>query len=387
MRTFLFSSILALAAACSADPAPPAPGTPAPPVAGDPAAAAATPGESPIDIPAPTAPAATDCAGASLAMDRNVVVAKIGGKPVRASDLGDDATAAEEKALATYCREVQRIRTSAVERAIDEQVLTAAAAKENKEMGAYLRDYMESSVPTPSDAEVEAFYNENKAEGAPELALVKDQVVRVIKDEKAKEAYGTLLEKLRADANVEMSLPDVRPPATEIPIPEHTPTFGPDDAKVTIVAFSDFECPYCARAVPAIDEVREKYGDEVRVAFRHFPLSFHQNARPAAEYAQCAAEQDKFWEMHDAIFANQAQLGPEGLKAAAEKAGLDSNSLQACLASDRPGAAIESDLGTGQKVGVQGTPSFYINGRPYDGAISGPAFSAAIEQELSALKG
>src|SRR5690606_17204431 len=130
--------------------------------------------------------------------------------------------------------------------------------------------------------------------------------------------------------------------------------FGPEDAKVTIVEFSDFECPYCARAVPAISEIKAKYGDKVRVAFRHFPLSFHKQARPAAEYAQCAAEQDKFWEMHDAIFETQAQLGSEtALADAAKKAGLDTNALTACLASDRPRQAVDEDLGTGQKVGVE----------------------------------
>jgi protein-disulfide isomerase len=386
MRTVALT-ILLMSAACSKGAPAPAAGTPAPaPTAADPGATPPEAGQT-LDMPASTTPA-TDCAGASLEMDRNVVVAKIDGQPVRASDLGEDAVAAEEKALATYCREVQRIRTAAVDRAVDEKVLGTAAAKEQKEIGAFLRDYMETAVKDPSDEEIAKFYEENKAEGAPELDQVKDQVVRVMKDDKAKEVYGELLEKLRTEAKVELTLPDVRPPAQEIPIPEHTPTFGPEDAKVTIVEFSDFECPYCARAVPAIDEIKEKYGDKVRVAFRHFPLSFHKQARPAAEYAQCASEQDKFWEMHDAIFENQGQLaGETALADAAKKAGLDEEALSACLSSGRAGQAIDMDLGTGQKVGVEGTPSFFINGRPYDGAISGPAFAAAIEQELAALKG
>jgi protein-disulfide isomerase len=308
----------------------------------------------------------------------------VGDKDVTFGELGEDAQKAEREALFTYCRDTQRVRQAAVDRAVDDAVLSEAATAKNTDIEGYLRTEVMEKVPDPSDKEIAAYYDANKSDDAPPLDQVMARVVQVMKDERAKEAYGAHLEKLRKKASVQVALPDVRPPAQPIEIPEHTATFGPADAAVTIVEFSDFECPYCSRAVPAVDELKKRYGDKVRFAFRHFPLSFHPRARPAAKVAHCAGAQDKFWPVHDGIFATQRDLSDAALRGVAAKAGVDPGKLDACLNAPETDAAIEADIEAARAAGVEGTPSFYVNGRPYDGPISGEGFARAIEQELAA---
>ena len=334
--------------------------------------------------PLPTVDAGAGCADASLLVSPDAVVAKVGGKEIKFSDLGQDAAQAERDALHTYCRDVQRVRQAAVDRAIDDALLEAAAAKKGVDLDGYLREVLIDSVAEPTDKEIEAYYADNANDEAPPLEQVKSQVARVMKDERAKATYASLIGTLRKDGQVQLALPDVRPPAKAIDIPATTPTFGPADAPVTIVEFSDFECPYCAKAVPAIDALKKQYGKQVRFAFRHFPLSFHARARPAAKYAHCAAQQDKFWKVHDGIFESQRDLSDDSLRAIAQKAGVNMTKLDACLADAATDAAVDADTEAGRAAGVEGTPSFYVNGRPYDGAISAEGFARAVEQELAA---
>lgn len=386
----------ALVVGCNATPANNQPGQPAAgqQAAGQPAAdgkvdPAATPEpDKPALPPRPAAERKANsaepghCDFADLSMKDESVIASVDGTDIKVSELGDDFVSAEKKALSTYCTELDRIRTAAVERAVQDKLLDAAAKAEGKDADTYLKDAVTAAVVEPTDAEMSAYYEKFKREGAPEFDQVRPQVQRAMMEERSKEAFEKIIDGLKAKAQIQTMLPDVRPPAQELDIPEHAGTFGPEGATVEVVEFSDFECPYCAQAATAVSEVKKKYGDKVKFAFRHFPLSFHPNARPAAEYAHCANEQDKFWAMHDEIFANQKALGTESLRAAAQTAGLDIGKLDQCLASDRPGKAIEEDMKKATEVGVQGTPSFYINGRPFEGGISGDALGAAIDAEL-----
>jgi len=163
-------------------------------------------------------------------------------------------------------------------------------------------------------------------------------------------------------------LPDVRMPPPDLSDTPSTAGFGPKDAAVHVVEFSDFECPYCARAAAPIADLKKKFGDRVRFSFRHFPLSFHPNARPAAEAAQCAVAQDKFWQFHDAVFARSSELGGGGIRAAAEEAGLDMAKLDACLSAGEAAKQVDEDMAKAQEAGVSGTPSFFLDGRPFEGS-------------------
>lgn len=141
------------------------------------------------------------------------------------------------------------------------------------------------------------------------------------------------------------------------------PSFGPEDAKVTIVEFSDFECPYCTRAADVTHKIRERYGDKVRFVFRQFPLPMHQQAHLAAQASLAAAEQGKFWEFHDMLFANQRALTRDSLEGYAKQLNLNVSSLKQALDSEKYKAAVDSDLKLGEEVNVSGTPTVFINGK------------------------
>src|SRR6185369_13711414 len=135
--------------------------------------------------------------------------------------------------------------------------------------------------------------------------------------------------------------------------------FGPADAKVTVVEFSDFQCPYCSRAATAVDQVKEKYGTRVRFVFRQFPLPMHENARGAAEAALAANAQGKFWQFHDKAFQNQGKLTRDGLEGIAKDAGLDVPAFKKALDSKTFAADVDADVKLGESVAVNGTPTMF----------------------------
>jgi protein-disulfide isomerase len=160
------------------------------------------------------------------------------------------------------------------------------------------------------------------------------------------------------------------------------PFFGPENAQVTIIEYSDFQCPFCARAVPVLDQIKSVYGDSVKFVFKDFPLSFHQFAQKAAEAGQCANDQGKFWELHDMMFANQGSIDVGSIKGYASSLGLDTEAFNACLDSGKYAAEVQQDFNEGKAAGVSGTPTFFINGQKIVGAQPFSAFQQIIEQEL-----
>ncbi len=163
-----------------------------------------------------------------------------------------------------------------------------------------------------------------------------------------------------------------------------SPSLGPANAPVTIVEYSDFECPYCKRfRDETLDTIMSQYNGRVRLVFRNFPLtSIHPQAFNAAMAAECAYEQGKFWEMHDLLFANQDQLGATLYKRLASQLNLDQQTFNECYDQGRYGNVINRDLSDGQSAGVQGTPTFFINNKMVEGAQPFDAFAAAIDQAL-----
>jgi len=163
------------------------------------------------------------------------------------------------------------------------------------------------------------------------------------------------------------------------------PTLGPVDAPVTIVTFSDFQCPFCSRAQPTLARIVEQYGDQVRIVWRNNPLAFHQNADPAAQLAMEAYEQggdERFWPVHDLLFANQRRLDRADLEAYAQQAQLDLDQVQRALGTREHARVIEADQQLAQQLGARGTPGFFINGRQLMGAQPYERFSEIIDQEL-----
>jgi protein-disulfide isomerase len=162
------------------------------------------------------------------------------------------------------------------------------------------------------------------------------------------------------------------------------PSLGPSDAKVTVIEFSDFQCPFCKRwRDDTLDALRKQYGDQIRIVYRDFPLtSLHPEAQKAAEAAGCANEQGKFWEFHDLLFANQATLGVDAYKQHAVTLGLNAEQFNACLDGDKYASEVAADVKDGNSYGVSGTPTFFINGVRLVGAQPLAAFQSVIDQEL-----
>src|SRR5262249_30875711 len=161
------------------------------------------------------------------------------------------------------------------------------------------------------------------------------------------------------------------------------PSKGPATAKVNIVEFSDFQCPFCSRVVDTLHKIEKDYPTQVRVYFRHNPLPFHPDAPLAAEAAVAAEAQGKFWEMHDKMFANQQSIKRPDLEKYAQEIGLDVGKFKEALDKGTGKARIQADMKAGQQIGVQGTPNFYINGRNLQGAQPYEEFKKMIDDEIS----
>ncbi len=163
------------------------------------------------------------------------------------------------------------------------------------------------------------------------------------------------------------------------------PYRGAQNAKLTIYEYSDFECPYCGRVQPALDEVMRQYSDRVRLEYRHYPLPMHPRAAPAAIAAVCAEEQGKFWQMYDKLFANQQALEDADLLRYAGDIGLDGKAFSACIASGEASAKVQADIAEGNRVGVKATPTFRIGETAVTGSQPVDTFRSAIELELAKL--
>jgi protein-disulfide isomerase len=161
------------------------------------------------------------------------------------------------------------------------------------------------------------------------------------------------------------------------------PAFGPEDAKVTIVEFSDFECPYCSRAANTGHQLREKYGQKVRFVFRQFPLSFHKTSKKASEASLAAHAQGKFWEFHDLLFKNQKKHDAASLEGYAKKVGLDVATFKKALAENKYSAAVDADMKLGKEVNVQGTPTMFLNGK----RVKNPTDLAGLSKDIDRLLG
>ncbi|HXF50383.1 MAG TPA: thioredoxin domain-containing protein [Dehalococcoidia bacterium] len=175
------------------------------------------------------------------------------------------------------------------------------------------------------------------------------------------------------------------PPAVVDVSVDDDPARGPEDAAVTIIEFSDFQCPYCGRFFQqTLPQLMAQYGDRIRFVYRDFPLDqIHPNARNAAIAAECADDQGRFWEYHDVLFSNQQALGVADLKRYAEQLGLDVAAFSACLDSQKYNDEVNADLRDGLQAGVTGTPTFFINGRRVVGAQPLQTFQTLIDQALA----
>lgn len=281
--------------------------------------------------------------------------------------------------LAAINNQIYQIKRNAIEQIVDDYLIEQAAKKAGITKEAYLKREVEDKVKPPTDQQMQAFYNQHRMQIRQPLDKIKPQLANYMKNQDLNNQRRELMASLRKDANYHIML---TPPRVQVAT-TGAQAEGPANAPVTIVEFSDFQCPFCQRSETAVKEVRQKYGDKVRLVYRDFPLPMHQNAMIAAEAARCAADQGKFWQYHDALFADQTKLTSAGLKATAGKLGLDQKQFDQCLDQNKHLAAIEGDIAAGKQAGVTGTPAFFINGRPVNGAQPASSYEQVIDEELA----
>jgi predicted DsbA family dithiol-disulfide isomerase len=275
---------------------------------------------------------------------------------------------------------LHEVRAQGAENMIAQRLLEQEAQKLGQDVDSLLEAEAKKRTNVP-DEEVQRFYEEHKASfGERPMEEVKTQIRDHLERRRAPEAAREYVDSLREQANVAVLLERPRTPVEPI-----GPAKGPADAPVTIVEFSDYQCPFCRRAEPTVQEVLSRYEGKVRFVFRHFPLDrIHPQARAASEAAACADQQGKFWEYHEELFTENAQLDRAGLDAIAEKTGLDTAAFKVCMDEGRTKDLVQKDLEAGTEAGVSGTPAFFINGIPLRGALPATDFQRVIDEELAA---
>ncbi|MCH9648373.1 MAG: thioredoxin domain-containing protein [Deltaproteobacteria bacterium] len=256
----------------------------------------------------------------------------------------------------------QQLLQDGLERLVEDRLLAQEARQRKISVDQLLEKEVALQVAEVTDQDIETWYQQNRTRVGRPLEQIAGQVRSFLETQRQQGARGTFIASIRSRTETRILL---APPRIAIPASPSTATKGRDEAAVTIVEFSDFQCPACRKMATILDEVRSAYGDAVRVEFRHFPLEdIHPEARKASEAALCAGEQDLFWQMHDDLFQNQRALKPQQIQERADALGLESAAFEACLESGRHSPAVTADLEAGRKAGVGGTPSLFVNGRP-----------------------
>jgi protein-disulfide isomerase len=258
---------------------------------------------------------------------------------------------------------------------IDERVLALEAAA-RKSTPAALTASVESAEIT--DAQMRSFYDSKKSQVNQSYESLAPQIREFLKKQADDEARRRFLDGLRVKYKVATLLEPLREDVAAT-----GPVRGPMGAPVTIVEFSDFQCPFCGKYAPTLHDVLAKYPSQVRLVYRHLPLtSLHPNAERAAEASICAQDQGKFWEMYDALFAEQSSLGVDALKEKAKRLGLDSAKFDHCLDSGESKDVVQLDVRAADQLGISSTPASFVNGRFVRGAVSVEELSHIIDDEL-----
>ena len=303
-------------------------------------------------------------------------MARVDGAAIRAVELDERVG----KRLLRLRQEEYEIRRQALEEMIGERLLE----KESKVRGItreeVLRDELDHQIQEPDPKILEQLYEQNKARfGGKAKAEVLGELRNALRSRQRSERQAAFQATLRQKAQVEVT---ITAPRTDLAIPASAPTLGPNGAPVTIVEFTDYQCPFCHRAQATIDQIMSSYAGKVQLVHRDFPLDGHPQAFPAARASRCAGEQGKFWDYHRSLMGAPGPMDEVDLQSRAASLKLDGAAFATCLASRRYDAAIQESTEAGLKAGVDSTPAYFINGRLIIGARPFEAFKDVIDAEL-----
>jgi protein-disulfide isomerase len=309
--------------------------------------------------------------------------ARVGNRTITMKEIEDRWQADNPAQQAEATMAVYEGRRAALDAIIADMLIEQAAKTAGQTPEQYTDAEAAKRLKPVTDTDVLTFFqqNQNQMQGRG-LAQMGPAIRRFLEEQRREEARQALVSDLRrAGPAVTVMLPA---PRREIAIAADDAMLGGANAPVTIVEFSDFQCPFCQRVAPTLKRVKETYGDKVRIVWKDFPLtSIHPEAFKAAEAGNCAREQGKFWEFHDRLFANQQALQPDALKAHATAVGLDPAAFNACLDTAKYSDRVQEHIGIGTRLGVNSTPAVFINGRPITGAQPYEVFARIIDEELA----
>jgi protein-disulfide isomerase len=304
-------------------------------------------------------------------------VAEVGGVEIQLDEL--DAFLKEElflrKTRGGQSARVYEVRAEALQRLIARRALEQEAKRSGTTVEALVRARTEAQEPV-SEAEIASLYEQRPDPLAevPFEAAAPD-IRRHLEERRRRRAVDEIV----AAASVSVYL---RPPRVDVAA--DGPALGPEDAPVTIVAFSDFQCPYCRRAGPIVQRIAARYPTQVRVVYRHLPLDkLHPRARASAEASLCAEDQGRFWEYHDLLFANPRALEDDDLIRYAAEVGAETEAFAACVHSRTHARTVSDDAAAAAAIGVTGTPAFVVNGIVLFGLQSEQDLDAVIQSELA----
>ncbi|HEX8179093.1 MAG TPA: thioredoxin domain-containing protein [Pyrinomonadaceae bacterium] len=310
------------------------------------------------------------------AAERARVFASVNGQRITSTDIEDSLA----PLIFSVQARVYDLRKQDLDLKINDILLASEAQKQQVTSRALLDREVETKVPAVTEAQAQAFYNENKERINGEFAQVKDQVMQYLKETEMQRLRLAYAERLRQAAAVQVFLVPPVPPTYKIAT-DNQPAKGSANAAVTIVEFTDYQCPSCAETQPVLERLVAEYGDRVRLVVRDFPLAQHKQAFKAAEAAEAARAQGKYWEYAALLFANQSALEVNQLKEYASRLQLDRARFDAALDSEAVAEEVRRDLRDGDRVGVAGTPTIFVNGRRVADR-SYEALKAAIEAAL-----
>jgi predicted DsbA family dithiol-disulfide isomerase len=320
--------------------------------------------------------------GVVNAADGDKAVARVGGETISQSDLDKRLTISRME----LDRQWYQHKLKVLDEMAQDKLLSIEAKKRNITVSELLRQEVDAKARPVSDGDVEQFLQMNKSRIRPDATNPQAQVRQALEKQSRDAQRRVLLGSLRDQHKIEFLLPEPESPSAPVGT-KGAGALGPENAPVTIVEFSDFQCPFCQKSQEVLKQIRQKYGDRVRLVYRDFPLpDIHPQAPKAAVAARCAGEQGKFWPYHDVLFANQQRLDQTDLVRYARDLGLSTAQFEQCLSTDKFADAIADDIAEARSLGLSSTPMFFVNGRVLIGAQPFENFQKIIERELNQKK-
>jgi protein-disulfide isomerase len=311
------------------------------------------------------------------------VAARVGDRAITVRELDERWRVADAADQAETIQKLYDGRRAALETIVADMLLAEAAKTRGLSAEAYVQAEISKRVKPVTDADVVTFFqaNADQMQGR-SLETMAPAITRYLTEQQEGAARIALINELRKTGPAVRVMMDV--PRFEVALSDADPSIGSAKAPVTLIEFSDFQCPFCLRVVPTLKQIRDTYGDKVRIVWKDFPLTqIHPQAFKAGEAGHCAAEQGKFWEYHDQLFGNQQALQPDDLKKHAVAAGMDAERFNACLDTSKHAEIVREGVTQGTRLGVNSTPTVFVNGRRVAGAQPYEVFAAVIDEELS----